>query len=72
MKYSKEVYEKTKSVLDSRRIKAETDAEKRRVEFAKVHPELLVIEDELTKTGLEAVKPLSAEAATLKRRSKSL
>ena len=55
MKYSKEVYEKTKSVLDSRRIKAETDAEKRRVEFAKVHPELLVIEDELTKTGLESL-----------------
>lgn len=67
MKYSKEVYEKTKSVLDSRRIKAETDAEKRRVEFAKVHPELLVIEDELTKTGLEAVKAVIGGSGDVKK-----
>ena len=67
MKYSKEVYEKTKSVLDSRRTKAETDAEKRRVEFAKVHPELLVIEDELTKTGLEAVKAVIGGSGDVKK-----
>lgn len=67
MKYSKEVYEKTKSVLDSRRIKAETDAEKRRGEFAKVHPELLVIEDELTKTGLEAVKAVIGGSGDVKK-----
>jgi len=67
LKYSKEVYEKTKSVLDSRRIKAETDAEKRRVEFAKVHPELLVIEDELTKTGLEAVKAVIGGSGDVKK-----
>ena len=45
---------------------------KRRVEFAKVHPELLVIEDELTKTGLEAVKAVIGGNGDVKRRSKSL
>lgn len=55
MKYSKAVYEKAKAEIDSRRSKAETQAAERHDAFAKLHPELLWIENEMAKTGLAAV-----------------
>ena len=67
MTYSKEVYEKTKSVLDSRRIKAETQAEQRHAEFAKSHSELLLIEEEMSKTALDAVKTVLGGSGDVKK-----
>lgn len=56
MKYSREVYEKTRAELSRRRDTAESEAQSRHDRFAAEHPELLWIEQEMAKTGLAAVQ----------------
>lgn len=58
MIYSKETYEKVKSVIAARKKRAEDKAQHRHDEFVKKHPDLLVIESELSKTGLETIKAI--------------
>lgn len=56
MIYSKETYEKAKSTIAARKKNAEEKANIRHDEFAKKCPDLLIIENELSNTGLETIK----------------
>lgn len=56
MIYSKETYEKAKSVIAARRKNAEDEALARHDDFIKKCPDLLIIESELSKTGLDTIK----------------
>lgn len=58
MTYSSSTVRKALDILDSRKNKAEAEAEQRKKEFVKKHPEYAEIEAKLTQSGIDAVKAI--------------
>lgn len=56
MKYSQDIVNKASEELNKRRIKAENDAQIRKLEFTKNYPQIIEIEAEMAKIGTQAVK----------------
>lgn len=59
MNYTNKQISTALNVINSRRQSAEKSASERHDEFAKQHPELLIIEQEMSNTGLAAVKAMN-------------
>lgn len=62
MAYSAKIYEKATAELQSRREKAESQAKKRHDELALRYPELVMLENEMSKAGLEVIKVIGMGA----------
>lgn len=60
MKYAKQIYTRASAELRARRERAEATAAHHKQEFARVCPAVTDIENEMAKTGLEAVKAVGA------------
>lgn len=58
MNYSKKAYQDAMNTLRTRRLEAESEAHERRAQFIKQHPELVMLENEMAKTGLAAAKSI--------------
>jgi len=58
MTYSSSTVVKALDILDSRKMTAEHEAEQRKKEFVKKHPEYAEIEAKLTQSGIDAVKAI--------------
>ena len=59
MPYSTELYEKTKEIIEARRLRAEADSEEKRAAFALAEPEYKKLKEEMILTVKEAVKAIS-------------
>ncbi len=58
MNYSKKAYQDAMNTLRARRLEAENGARERREQFIKQHPELVMLENEMAKTGLAAARSI--------------
>ncbi len=56
MNYSKSAYQDAMNTLRKRRLDAESEARERRAQFVKQHPDLVMLENEMAKTGLAAAR----------------
>lgn len=61
MPYSTELYEKTKEIIEARKLRAEADAEERRAAFRLAEPEYGRFKDEMIAAVKEAVKAISMD-----------
>ncbi len=59
MAYSKEMHDRVRAELKKRKMNAENESNRRRMDMAVKYPEFQIIESELAKTGYETVKAFS-------------